>query len=75
MGYGYDYACEMFNNIGMIPSIENLGTKAANDVENEVAEDTIRDIFTEVDEEFSDSRKSSEQSDGEDDSNVIPFRK
>lgn len=75
MGYGYDYACEMFNNIGMIPHIEILGTKAANDVENEVAEDTIRDIYTELDEEFSDGRKSSEQSGGEDDSNVLPFRK
>ena len=47
MGYGYDYACEMFNNIGMIPSIEILGINAA----NEGFYDLMEEIFNRIEED------------------------
>ena len=75
MGYGYDYACEMFNNIDMIPPIEILGTKAASEVENEASEKAVREAFANMEKNFFGGSKSSEESDGKDDSNVIPFRK
>ena len=74
MGYGYDYACEMFNNIDMIPPIEILGTKAASEVENEASEKAVREAFANMEKNFFGGSKSSEGSDGKDDSNVIPFR-
>jgi len=37
MGYGYDYTCEIFSDIGMKPPIMLVGTKEGNRIANEVA--------------------------------------
>ena len=74
MGYGYDYACEMFNNIDMKPPIEILGPKAANEVENEASEKAVREAFANMEKNFLGGSKSSGELDRKYDSNVISFR-
>lgn len=76
MGYGYDYACEMFNNVGMEPPIQILGTKAASEVEDEVSEQRIRDIFDKMEEDMFGKKVESGGADDElNGLNVIPFKK
>jgi hypothetical protein len=66
----------MFTNVGMEPPIQILGTKAASDVEDEVSEQHIRDIFDKMEEDM--PSKKVETGGADDESNgskVIPFKK